>query len=192
MSKQDFLEKETAKSQGVGYQIRDESLSQLGVLASALVQVRNDVENLENELKNLREQERKISREEIPSLLLSNNLSMIKLDDGNQIEVVENLSVSLPKRDLEKRRKVLSWIADHGGIDIIRDEVVVEDPERELVDYLKSKKIPYERKPDIHHQSLKTFFKNKLGLTKGSLAEIELGEIPEEVNLYLYKETKIK
>lgn len=192
MSDQDFLEKEVGETEGVGYNIRDESLTQLGALTSALVDAQNEIWLIEKRLKQVKERERKLSQEEIPSLLLQNGLTMIQLNDGRKLEIEEKLHVSLPKKDPVKRSKVLQWVIENGGSDIIKDELTIEDPDISWIQKLKEMGVPYERKKDIHHQSFAAFVRNKLGMTKGSLPELEANDVPEEANLYLYKETKIK
>lgn len=192
MSEQDFLEREVDETESVGYNIRDESLSQLGAFTSALVDVRDEIEKMEERMKSLKERERVLSQEEIPSVLLQNNLTMIQLEDGRKLEVVEKIHVGLPKKDPVKRSKVLSWVIAQGGSDIIKDELKISDPNQGWVQKLKELQIPYERSQDIHHQSFSAFIRNKLGMTKGSVPEIEVSDVPPEANLFVYKETKIK
>lgn len=104
----------------------------------------------------------------------------------------KSLSVSLPKKDVLKRRTVLNWIIENGGEGIVDEILSVEDPEEELFSYLQQQAIPFNHNKDIHHSRLKAWFRAKLGIKKGTLQEIEVGDVPTEANLFIYSETKIK
>jgi len=173
--------------------IQDEdSLRQVSRYAFELSSLRKRIDLAEEKLKELKKEELKLSNEEIPDLLLSMGLTSISLDSGEKITIEENLHVSLPKKDLAKKRIVLIWIIENGGADMIKKELIIDEPEKKIIDYLKETHIPFKQQQGIHPSTLKAFFKSKLGITKGSLQEIEVGDVPEEANLYVYKETKIK
>jgi len=166
-------------------------LTDLSHLAQELVTTRKDINLIEESLKLAKELERKLSQEDIPNLLLQRGLMSITLDTGEKIEVAEDVTASLPK-DFIKRKIVLRWLIKNGGGPLIKEELRVEEPEKALMQYLEEMDIPYENIRDVHHSTFKAFFRSKLGITKGSLQEIEVGDVPKEVNLFVFKKTKIK
>ena len=168
-----------------------DSLEELAVLVEKLVAKRKNIEFLEEQLTVAKKFERLLSQEEIPSLLLKNNLTSITLESGEQITIIENLRVSLPKNSLN-RSVVLKWLIENGGENMIKKELVIDEPEEHIKQYLKKCGVPFIASQDIHAQTLKAFFKSKLGIAKGSLQEIEISDVPKEANLFVFKETKIK
>ena len=123
---------------------------------------------------------------------MSKGLKSIETENGIKIEVQEKIAVSLPKRDINKRLKALDWIRNNGGAPLISNDLLVSDPEEGLKHWLIEHKIPFQVKQDIHYARLKSFISGKLGMKKGSLPEIETSDVPSELNLFIYNETKIK
>lgn len=168
------------------------TIRELGDKCKILIESRKDIERAKFELSKLEEKERTLSREEIPNLLLQTGLTEIKLESGEKVMIQEKLACSLPKRDLEKRNNVLKFIIENGGGHIIKRNLIIEDPEQLILDFLNENKIPFENKKDIHSSTLRAWFSDKLGLKKNSLQELELQDIPKEANVFVYNETKIK
>lgn len=166
-------------------------LADLGALILELISTRKDIDFAELQLKGLNEKEEGLSREEIPQLLLERGLTSITMDTGEKVSIDEKIHVTLPK-DPSRRRTVLAWLINQGGEHLIKKELKVEEPERKVVDFLIKNGIPHVTEETIHSASLKAFIQAKLGIAKGSLQEIEVGEVPKEANLFVYNETKIK
>lgn len=181
MSDMGFLEKENSID-----------LKLIGEKCQVLKEKQKSIDMLKMQLEQATKEERNLSREEIPNLLLQAGLTSVSLETGEVIKIQENLSVSLPKKDLIKRNKVLTFIINNGGANIIKRKVTVEEPELLILNFLKENKIPFDDKKDIHASTLKAWFKNKLGMSKASLQELELQDIPGEAGIFVYNETKIK
>jgi hypothetical protein len=173
-------------------EIKESDLQELAPKIRALQTVRKKIKDLEEELKAVKDIEKRLSGEEIPQFLSKFALSKLTLEDGSSLEVKEEIYVSLPKTDLIKRKKVMNWIIQHGGEGLVKDKVTIEDPGDTVLIALNNLECPYERKKDIHSQTLKAFFKNILGLKKNTIQQVELSEVPKEANLFIYKETKLK
>ncbi len=173
-------------------EMQSDSLKTLATLSKKLKDVRQEIAGAEEFLKILNKQEAQLSKEEIPNLLLSRGLSSISLDCGDKIEIQEKIYVTLPKKDLIKRKEVMRWIIEQGGANIIKRELKIDEPEDSVLTCLKENHICFEDKKDIHSSTLKAWFRSKLGISKNSLQEIEIGDVPKSANLFIYKETKIK
>ncbi len=185
MSKQDFKFLEGKDSPAT------DVLKEISRAVNALLNVRKDIDQLEEQLKVIKKDEVQLSQEEVPNLLLERGLTSITLESGEKIEISEDLHASLSK-DPTKRKIVLKWLVKNGGAGMIKEELTVEEPEKSLLDYLVEEEIPFAKIFDVHHSSLRAFLKSKLGITKGSLQEIEIGDIPKEANIFVFKKTKIK
>ena len=165
-------------------------LKRVTALAQKLVDTRHDISLLETQKKDLEKLEKKLSQEEIPSLLLQQGLTSIELEGGVTISVREDIFVTIPK-DPEKQKEAFTWLIQNGGLGMIKEQTIIEEPEKEIIDFLKERRVPFEQNKTVHAMTLKSFFKSKLGITKGSLQEIEIGDVPKCLNLFIYKKTKI-
>jgi hypothetical protein len=163
----------------------------LSAKVALLKEKKQMIDAAKEELSKLEEQERILSREEIPQFLMSKGITSITTEDGVKVEVQQKISVSMPKKDLAKRNAALKWLIVNGGEAIINNELRVTDPERSVTDFLHEQGIPFTINKDVHYGRLKSFVSAKLGLKKGSLPELEASDIPEELNLYTYDETKL-
>lgn len=166
-------------------------LKELGLLVEALKDTQEEIADIEEDLKKLKEKERELSREEIPTLLLSNGMKSIELQEGGKLIVNEKLTCALPK-DPVKRKTCLRWIISQNGSGIISNDIIINDPEKSLLEELKKQGIPISKQHNVNAATLKSFVSGLLGIKKGSLPKIELSDIPSELNVFIYKETKIK
>ena len=169
---------------------REDVLRELGKKVHDLLEKRKEIAFAEEKLKELSKQEAELSREEIPQIILSRGLSSVRLDTGEKVEVIEHLAASVPKDEV-KRKVVFAWLVQNQGAYLIKQELVVEDPEQELVDYLRKKEIPFTKGLSMNTNSFQAFLRAGLGMKKGTLQTLEIGEIPKEANPFVYKETKI-
>ena len=169
----------------------DDILVELGEKVQALLASRKQLEFLADKMKEEAEKEKALSQEEIPNLVLSRGLSEIKLATGEKVIITEGLFCGVPK-DPIKKRIVLKWLSKNQGEHLIKREVTVEEPEEHILKYLKDKGIPFIDQMNVNTGSLKAFLSAQLGMKKGSLQVIELGEIPSEANPFVLKKTKIK
>lgn len=184
MSDLSFLEKEEEKSSDV-------ELKKLSDLVDVLSEKRKQISLIEDQLKSAKDEERKLSEEEIPTFMLSKGLTAITTDSGFKVSIKENLKAYLPK-DPIKRSVALKWIITNDGESIIKDKIEIEEPEVVLETYLKDMGIPFRHIRDIHNSTLVAYMKGLLGLSKGSLQTVELSEVPDELGAYIYNKTTIK
>lgn len=181
----------------------DATIKELSSYVVLLEEKRAKIAELEEEISKIKKEENDLSENTIPNFLLLNGLSSLKMADGKEITVEEDLRISLPKEDFSKRSEALKFIESvPGGNNIIKNEIIVDFPkektendiarENALKDYLKTQHVDFEEKKDIHAQTLKSFFKELIGLKKNVPAKMELEAIPEVIRPYIFKKTKIK
>lgn len=167
------------------------ALGQVMAPIQRLIELRKTIAEKEDELSDLNAQERLLSREEIPAILLQHGLSSLDLANGLRVTIKEELDVSLPKNE-EGRKIVLKWLSEKGGADLIKDSLTMTDPDQDIRDILADRGIIFEERKDVNTMSFKAWFRRALGMTKGSIASVAITDVPAEANLFLYKKTEIK
>ncbi len=180
----DFLEKEES--------LDSKALATLQQKLANLKEKRFAIDEVEERLKAMKNEERKISREEIPAYLLQFGINKLSLADGTSVEIKEDLTLSLPKTDPLKRKEAIAFIIAQGGGGLLKDNLTIEDPSLAVMSQLDAEGMAYKRTQDINTASLKAFFRGLLGLKKNTIAEITKEDTPKALNLYVYRETKIK
>jgi hypothetical protein len=169
------------------------TLTELSTYCKELRDTKAKLETALAEADTLKKKADKLSKEIIPDFMSALGFSSIKLETGETVEVIEDIAVSLPKEDLYKRLEALRYISSlNGGASIIKDEVVISEASQGVKDWLKTIECSFVENRTIHPATLKAFIKGLLGLKKNTPATIELASIPKDLNVYIYKETKIK
>ena len=167
-------------------------LTQLALLCKKLKSQRTIVDNLEAELEEAKKKERVLSQNEIPEFLKTKGVKALSLDDGTNVSIKDSVKTSLPKKDPIKRTAVLKWVIKQGGSNIIKRALIIEEPTKGTIDLLKENNIIFKDSKDIHHSTFRAWVSAKLGMSKNTIQEIELDDIPNELNIFIYQETILK
>ena len=72
--------------------VDDSSLKSLAQKCSKLEELQTTINQQEQKIKSLKEQERKLSEEEIPTFLQEKGLTSIRLNSGTEVSVTEDIS----------------------------------------------------------------------------------------------------
>lgn len=166
------------------------ALDEVMTYVNALERIKGEIDDTELALKNLKDQEKRLAEEVLPALLLNHGLEELKLANGKRLSVKESLFCRLPE-DPERRMAALEWLEAHGGGDKIKDEVILDEVTPELIEGLASMHASYQRKRTVNTNTLQAWFRDSLGLKKGSLARIELEDVPKDFGVFLRKECKL-
>ena len=83
----------------------------------------DQIENLEKDIKDIKEQADKISSEIIPNMLAEQGLSSLKLADGSAVEVRKSYSCTIKKDGADA---AYQWLRENGLEDLIKNEVAVQ------------------------------------------------------------------
>jgi hypothetical protein len=158
---------------------------------NVLETLEEDIHNLEEQLKSKEAIRDELSKETIPAMLSENGLDELKLSNGKRLSIKEDLYVTLPKNETG-RKSVLNWLRNNGGADLIKEDMVIETPPDEVKTFLALRGVTYSQELAVNGNSLKAWFKRKLGLAKGSIQEIQLDSVPKEANLYIDRRVEIK
>lgn len=169
--------------------VSEDLLSQLSKLCNSHEAVKLEVKSIEEALREKKNELENISRNLIPTIFNSVNLSKIRLNSGEDVEVQDKVKSSITKGNISAAYR--NMINEEGGdeeaqrnIDsLFKSELVIENASDDVLDLLLDKDIPYENKKSIHHSTLNKYCREKL----------EKGEsIPEGISVFEYQETKIK
>lgn len=140
---------------------------------------------------------RKLQEEIIPDILARANLSELKLlDTGMVVFVKEDLKCAIPKDEI-KAAACFSWLVGQGAGDIIKQEVTIPEVNdqtinEDLLDKLRELEIYYENKRTVNTNTLKAWFREKLGMKKGTFQELVKDDVPKEFSLYPYRKADIR
>lgn len=158
------------------------------------------LEQEEYRLKTLKEQIKELSREKIPSILLNNGLSELRLASGDKVIIKEEVRPSVTE---ENKPAFFKWLESIEAGDLIKNVFYMDRMEegkmKELFMFLMEKEYGYTRKQDVHPQTLIKFFKEYLGIGKEDYEDgiasgkyKRIDELPPCVSVFVYNETKLK
>lgn len=99
-------------------QVADNDLQGLANMARRAKSLEKEIEDFETELKQRKEQYRKLTEEVIPEALTGLGLKSFRMDDGSSIEVKAFYSASITEA---KRAEAFQWLRDNGYDDIIKN-----------------------------------------------------------------------
>ena len=100
-----------------------------------LQSIQNQIENLEAQVKDLKQDEKHFSCVVIPKLMEDMNLSSLKLKDGSELTVKQIYSATLKA---DKKAEGIHWLRDNGLGDIVKNNITVsfgQGEDNKAVDY---------------------------------------------------------
>lgn len=126
-----------------------------------------DIEDKKQELKELEAENRRVTEDLIPSMLLNNGLSEVKLNTGEKV-TIKKIYTGHIKADnwLEAEQ----YLKDTGEDSIIKSECKVDfgkgrkmmEESVLLMQYLREKNLTYKAKSFVHPMTLKSFIKENM------------------------------
>jgi hypothetical protein len=140
-----------------------------------LQSIQNQIENLEAQVKDLKQDEKHFSCVVIPKLMEDMNLSSLKLKDGSELTVKKIYSATLKA---DKKAEGIHWLRDNGLGDIVKNNITVsfgQGEDNKAVDYASlARSNGYEpiQEEKVHPSTLKVVMKE--WKDKGK-------EVPEEL-----------
>ena len=144
------------------------------------------IETKEQELKDVKDQVKKLSEEIIPEAMQQLGLDQLKLDNGVKISVIDNVYAHISEA---KKPDAYNWLRDNGLGSIIKNEIAVQFDKTQdsdaiaLKDRLSGEGLPVTHKESIHPSTLKSTVKE---LVKKGI------DVPDDTfNIYIGKKAKI-
>jgi hypothetical protein len=143
-----------------------DALIKIATLAALLRGAESTVENLVEELKDAKEEVRRLQEDDLPELMRELGLSEIKLEDGAKVSVFEEVDCNISE---ERRSRAHAWLSDNGFGGIIKSAVTVEFGRDEHSEALAAAQQIHEAtgrdallKEGVHPQTLKAFVKEQM------------------------------
>jgi len=127
-----------------------------------LQSIQNQIENLEAQVKDLKQDEKHFSCVIIPKLMEDMNLSSLKLKDGSELTVKQIYSATLKA---DKKAEGIHWLRDNGLGDIVKNNITVsfgQGEDNKAVDYASlARSNGYEpiQEEKVHPSTLKVVMK---------------------------------
>lgn len=136
-------------------------LSEIKELISFMENLENEVESLEQQLKDKKEHLELFKNDIIPEYIIGLGLSELKLDDGRKIEIKTSYFGNISDARSESAFK---WLRDNGYHTKIKTGIALSFGAgmEEILDcavlrnFLKEKDIPFNMKEGVHPQTLKS------------------------------------
>ena len=165
--------------------VDDVSLKALAQKCNKLETLQTEINQQEQNIKALKEKQRKLSEEEIPTFLQEKGLTSIRLNNGTEVSVAEDIK---PGVLVANRSFCYQWLRDNGFGDLIKNIVSVNFGMGEDQDAVNLKKQIEElglvcaEKEDVHYQTLKAFVgeQHRKGVS-----------LPDEFGVHVANKTKI-
>lgn len=167
------------------------NMQELGDLTQQLVELRRKITQKELELASLNLQETKLSKEIFPQYLAKYGFKDLSLLDGRKITIKKDIFARIPKEPA-KRREALAWLKEHGGGELIKSALVVDDPSPDLIEKVQEMGLFYSQNEDVVTNSLLAFLREVLGLKKGAMAKLTVSDLSPALGAYINYSTEIK
>ena len=160
---------------------------ELSELCTRLLELQKQITRCEENIKNLRSEERLLSENEIPNLMQQAGISSLKLIDGSSVSFKQEYYAKIP---ISKIDEAFNWLSSNGHGDLIKNEVSLKFGRSEdnvansIVEDLKSKGHNVSQKKKVEPMSLKAFVKDEI--QKGNNLPMDL------FGVYVSNKTTIK
>jgi len=145
--------------------VDDKQLESLSSLCKEMLEQQEMIANLEEQLKTVREKERKLSEEYIPNKMSELGYSKLQLKDGQKIEIKPFYAAKIPS---ERVQEAFQWLRDNGHGDLIKNNVTLtfgrsqDNEAKNLVDELKQKGHNVNQVEKVEPMTLKAFVKDEI------------------------------
>ena len=124
--------------------------------------IQNTIKELEDRVKDLKEDEKYFSFIVIPKLMEDMNLKSLKLKDGSELKITNKFFASAKA---DKKQEAIQWLRSNGLGDIVKNEITVNFGQNEDNKAMAYASLARERgyeplqKESVHHASLSVVMK---------------------------------
>lgn len=122
------------------------------------------------------------------SMLVERGWTALPIAGGRKIELKEDVYARFPKNNLAAHK----WLEDNDGGKLIARSIQVVGHDNDVLEALSAMHAEFEKRVDVNTNSLQAFFRRKLGLSKGSVRELEPEDVPAGFSLYEKKTAVLK
>ena len=135
------------------------------ILCNKLLELQDQIKKCEANLKSLKEEQRLYSEQEIPNLMQQAGISMLKLKNGESVEVKPMYAAKIP---VSRQDEAYNWLRMKGFGSLIKNNVTLtfgKDEDKTataIFEDLKSKGHNVIQKAKVEPQTLKAFAKEQI------------------------------
>ena len=154
----------------------DTSVSQdIAELCNKLLDVQKEVSTLEDQLKKKKEQELKLSEQDIPNLMQKAGVAALKLTDGSSVEIKPYYAARIPT---SRTDEAFDWLRDNNFGDLIKNNVTLtfgrneDNMAKSLVDELRQKGHNVKQAEKVEPMTLKAFVREQIEKGKDVPADL--------------------
>ena len=154
----------------------DTSVSQdIAELCNKLLDVQKEVTTLEDKLKKKKEEELKLSEQDIPNLMQKAGVAALKLTDGSSVEIKPYYGARIPA---SRTDEAFDWLRENNYGDLIKNNVTLtfgrneDNVAKTLVDELRQKGHNVKQAEKVEPMTLKAFVREQIEKGKDVPADL--------------------
>ena len=154
----------------------DTSVSQdIAELCNKLLDVQKEVSELEDKLKKKKEEELKLSEQDIPNLMQKAGVAALKLTDGSSVEIKPYYGARIPA---SRTDEAFDWLRENNYGDLIKNNVTLtfgrneDNVAKTLVDELRQKGHNVKQAEKVEPMTLKAFVREQIEKGKDVPADL--------------------
>jgi len=154
----------------------DTSVSQdIAQLCNKLLDVQKEVTTLEDKLKKKKEEELKLSEQDIPNLMQKAGVAALKLTDGSSVEIKPYYGARIPA---SRTDEAFDWLRENNYGDLIKNNVTLtfgrneDNVAKTLVDELRQKGHNVKQAEKVEPMTLKAFVREQIEKGKNVPADL--------------------
>jgi hypothetical protein len=154
----------------------DTSVSQdIAELCNKLLDVQKEVTTLEDKLKKKKEEELKLSEQDIPNLMQKAGVAALKLTDGSSVEIKPYYGARIPT---SRTDEAFDWLRENNYGDLIKNNVTLtfgrneDNVAKTLVDELRQKGHNVKQAEKVEPMTLKAFVREQIEKGKNVPADL--------------------
>lgn len=142
----------------------------IALKCNELIDLQNEIKTIEEKLNKVKEQEKFLSENAIPSLMQSAGVSLLKLENGTEVKIYPYYYGKISE---DKKEAAFAWLRENNFGDLIKNNISLdfgmnEDSDaNNLVVQLKSKGYNVFQNTTVHAGTLKAFIKEQIIDGKG-------------------------
>ena len=162
------------------------AMEDIATACNKLLDIQKEVSALEDQLKKKKEQELKLSEQDIPNLMQKAGAASIKLTDGTAVEIKPYYGARIPASRTEE---AFDWLRENNFADLIKNNVTLtfgrneDNSAKSLVDELRNKGHNVKQAEKVEPMTLKAFVREQI--EKGK-------DVPSDLfGVYVATRTKI-
>jgi hypothetical protein len=151
------------------------AMEDIATACNKLLDVQKEVSDLEDKLKKKKEEELKLSEQDIPNLMQKAGAASIKLTDGTAVEIKPYYGARIPASRTEE---AFDWLRENNFADLIKNNVTLtfgrneDNVAKSIVDDLRNKGHNVKQAEKVEPMTLKAFVREQIEKGKDVPADL--------------------